>query len=336
MASDGKLSVEKRIALIKTLNSLTETEFKELVFALDPPSGVLPAGVSALGDRVAALLQWAEKSPTGIGLAKLQEVLCQILGKEQEPPSPSPDATFTEDLGNSAALEMLRIPEGRFWMGSPESEEKRDDWEGPQHRVSVPAFFMGKYPVIQRQWYAVSLLDDVDIHLNPDPSYFKGGNLPVEQVSWDDAVEFCKRLSKKTGKDYRLPSEAEWEYACRSGTTSPYHFGKEITEGLANHDDHCKGTTEVGKFPANPLGLHDMHGNVWEWCLDHWHENYEGAPTDGRAWVTGGDDLFRVVRGGSWINDPWYCRSASRYGDYPVNRSRRIGFRVCCSAPRTP
>ena len=174
MASEGKLSVEERLALIKTLNSLTDPQFKELVFALDPPPGVVPADAAALGNRVPVLLHWAEKTKNGPGLTKLQQVLGRVLGKEPEPPAPSPDASFTEDLGNGVTLEMIRIPEGRFWMGSSEGEKKgRVDSERPRRRVSVPAFSIGKYPVTQRQWHAVSLLDDIDRELKPDPSNFK-------------------------------------------------------------------------------------------------------------------------------------------------------------------
>ena len=266
------------------------------------------------------------------------------------------DASFSEDLGSGITLEMIHIPGGIFRMGSPKDEEGRDGRESPQHRVIVPAFFMGMYPVTQLQWHSVSLYrkmpssvrtflkstflggvaESVEMHLDSDPSYGKGDNRPVERVSWDDAIEFCARLSKRTGKDYRLPSEAEWEYACRAGTITPYHFDEEISEGLANYGNHCKGTIEVGKFGANAFGLHDMHGNVYEWCLDHWHDNYEGAPTDGSAWVTGGDSSRRVIRGGSWDSDPRACRSAYRDWSGPAVRNLRIGFRVCCSPPRTP
>ena len=197
---------------------------------------------------------------------------------------------YREDLGGGFSLDLVRIPEGRFWMGSPESEAVKSYFgeyeESPRHQVFVPAFFMGKYPVTQLQWHAVSLLSKVNKEIDPDSSEFRGFERPVDRVRWDDAVEFCKRLSKKTGKDYRLPSEAEWEYACRAGMITPYHFGKTITKDLANYSFAYKGTTEVGKFPANAFGLYDMHGNVAEWCLDDWHYNYKGAPTDGSAWMT--------------------------------------------------
>ena len=336
MILDGKLPELERLALIKSLNSLAETEFKELVFALKPPPGEFPVGAAAQGDSSSKLLQWAEESPTGPGLIKLQEVLNRVLGKESEQTASTPDGTFAQNLGIGVKLEMVYIPEGRFWMGSPAREEGRYNNECPQRRVSVPAFFMGKYPVTQRQWHAVSLRDDVNRHLNPDPSASKGDNLPVECVSWGDAIEFCKRLSRHTCKDYRLPSEAEWEYACRAGTTTPYHFGKGFPFALSIDSLFGQdGTREVGQFQPNGFGLYDMHGNVWEWCLDHSHDNYEGAPTDGRAWIEGGGSGFRVIRGGSWTRVPRNCRSAYRDWNYPYFRSNDIGFRVCCSPPRS-
>ena len=182
--------------------------------------------------------------------------------------------------------------------------------------------------------------------MGTNPSCFKGSNRPVEKVRWYNAVAFCKRLSQKTGKTYRLPSEAEWEYACRAGTTTPFHFGETITTDLANYGGdytsygqepkgvYRKETREVGSFGvANNFGLYDMHGNVWEWCQDHWHSNYEGAPTDGSA------DL---LRGGSWDDFAGYCRSACRSHleylivdtDLVVSEIRdlnSIGFRVVCS-----
>ncbi|WP_413199465.1 caspase, EACC1-associated type [Nostoc piscinale] len=254
---------------------------------------------------------------------------------------------FTEDLGNGVVLEMVSIPGGTFLMGSPESEEGRSDSESPQHNVAVPSFFMGKFPVTQGQWKAVAAFDKVNIDLNPEPSRFKGANRPVEQVSWNDAIEFCARLSKKTGKIYRLPSEAEWEYACRAGTTTPFYFGETITTELANYaGNHTYGaapkgeyrqqTTEVGKFPANPFGLFDMCGNVWEWCQDEWHNNYNNAPTDGSAWLIENNNQYRCLRGGSWDFHPNLCRAAYRLLDPSRDyRPYSIGFRVVCAAGRT-
>jgi formylglycine-generating enzyme required for sulfatase activity/uncharacterized caspase-like protein len=264
----------------------------------------------------------------------------------------------SEDLGNSSSLELVRIPGGEFLMGQMEAEkaeiirqvgeDKYQLWyanELPRHQVSVSPFWMGTYAVTQAQWKAVAAMPKVEHDLQADPSRFKGENRPVENVSWHDATEFCVRLSKHTGREYRLPSEAEWEYACRGGTTTPFHFGETITTDIANYDGNYaygggpKGqyreeTTAVGSFSvANSFGLYDMHGNVWEWCLDYWHENYEGAPTDGSAWTTGGDDSYRMLRGGAWYVDARNCRSAIRIRYGPDVRFSSLGFRVVCSTP---
>jgi len=244
---------------------------------------------------------------------------------------------FREDLGNGITLDLVSVPGGDFLMGSPEDETDRLDWEGPQHRVQLPEFWMGKFPVTQAQYQAIT---------GKNPSGFKGENRPVEKVSWDDAVAFCEALSQQTGRDYRLPSEAEWEYACRAGTTTPFHFGPTITPELANYDGNYsygsgpegtyrQQTTEVGSFPPNGFGLYDMHGNVWEWCQDVWHGSYEGAPTDGSAWLEGGEQNRRLLRGGAWRNDPRYCRSADRLHGSPDDRDDDRGFRVVWSAART-
>ena len=275
---------------------------------------------------------------------------------------------FVEPVSQEAApLEMVAILGGSFLMGSPETESERYDDESPQHEVTVQSFFLSKYPITQAQWREVARLPQVNRELDPDPSGFKGDRLPVESVSWQRAVEFCDRLSAVTGRTYRLPTEAEWEYACRAGTTTPFHLGETITTHLANYDGSVyqqeskgqdrKQTTNVGSFPPNAFGLYDMHGNVWEWCLDHWHENYDGAPTDGSAWLDqsvlltetreritteSSDSLTaedegesHVIRGGSWSNDPRYCRSASRYRAHPDGRNNGLGFRVVCVVPRT-
>jgi formylglycine-generating enzyme required for sulfatase activity len=252
---------------------------------------------------------------------------------------------LAELIGNGVTLELVRIPGGRFWMGSPENEAERLDREGPQHSVTVPEFWLGKYPVTQTQWSEVAALPKVRIDLQPFPSHFKGDNRPVEQVNWFEAVEFCERLSRATGRTYRLPSEAEWEYACRAGTTTPFYFGETITTDLANYDGNYtygngpkgvyrKQTTDVGSFPPNAFGLYDMHGNVWEWCADHWHSNYEGAPTDGSAWLSNDNSSNRLLRGGSWRALPRYCRSANRLNNLPDFRNSRIGFRVVCASAR--
>jgi formylglycine-generating enzyme required for sulfatase activity len=241
---------------------------------------------------------------------------------------------FTEKLGNNITLEMVQIPSGFFMMGSPDTEQNRQSYESPQHQVNVPAFSIGKFVVTQEQYQQI---------MGNNPSYFteKGAKRPVEQVSWNNAVEFCQKLSEKTGREYRLPSEAEWEYACRAGTTTPFHFGETITTELANYNGtsiyasepkgkHLQRTTDVGIFPPNAFGLYDMHGNVWEWCQDDWHNNYIDAPKDGSVWTSRSGN-YKLLRGGSWYYNPGFCRSAYRYHDDLVDLSDDIGFRVVCS-----
>ncbi|MEM9212828.1 MAG: SUMF1/EgtB/PvdO family nonheme iron enzyme [Cyanobacteria bacterium P01_F01_bin.150] len=240
---------------------------------------------------------------------------------------------FTEDLGNGITFDMVHIKGGSFDMGSNEY-----DSEKPIHRVTVPSFYMGKVVVTQAVYEAV---------MGENPSGFKGSDRPVEQVSWDDAIAFLEGLNKLSplGQNYRLPSEAEWEYACRAGTTTPFHFGPTLTTAIANYDanytygngpegEYRKKTMPVGSFPPNAFGLYDMHGNVWEWCEDRWHDNYDNAPKDGSAWTTG-ESTRRLLRGGSWVNYPWYCRSANRNRNDAVDWDDVIGFRLVCSSPRT-
>ena len=193
---------------------------------------------------------------------------------------------------------------------------------------------MGRYPVTQAQWRVVAGYAPVDSDLDREPSSFKGDDLPVEQVSWPDAIEFCKRLSAHAKKNYHLPSEAQWEYACRAEPETAYHYGGKLTAELANYSGEVTQTTTVGKYPANRWGLYDMHGNVWEWCQDPWHRSYDGAPTDGSAWIEDGDSTYRVRRGGSCVDMPRDCRSASRNDLNPDYRYYYIGFRVCCTASR--
>ena len=240
-----------------------------------------------------------------------------------------------EDLGNGVTLDMVEIPGGTFIMGSPTSEKNRSSSESPQHQVTVPSFYMGKYELTQAQYQAI---------MGTNPSSFKGDNRPVERVSWNDAVEFCKKLSQKTGKNYKLPSEAQWEYACRAGTTTPFYFGESITPDLVNYNgryayaaapkgQYRKQTTDVGTFPPNAFGLYDMHGNVWEWCEDDWQENYINAPINGSALISRSN--MKLLRGGSWFSNPEHCRSAFRIDTY-LDDLNTIGFRVVCSgAART-
>ncbi len=238
---------------------------------------------------------------------------------------------FVEVLPGGAQLALVAIPAGRFLMGSRHNEGYDD--ERPQHSVSVPAFWMSQYPVTQAQWAAI---------MKWTPPYrCKGPQRPVDRVNWRDALAFCKRLSETTGRAYRLPGEAEWEYACRAGTNTPFYVGPTITTDLANYVGlhtylaepegvYRHVTTDVGSFPPNPFGLYDMAGNVWEWCADAWHANYDGAPTDGSVWA--GDDAARVMRGGCWHDPPGLCRSAARLKYAPNEAEDYLGFRVALTS----
>jgi len=212
---------------------------------------------------------------------------------------------------------MVVIEGGQFDMGSTEAED-----EQPVHRVTLQDFEMSAMPVTQAQYEAV---------MGNNPSRFKGEDLPVESVSWHDARKFCEMLSKKTGRDYRLPSEAQWEYACRAGSTKRYCFGDDESQ-LADYAWYAKNsestTYPVGKKKPNNWGLYDMHGNVWEWCLDHWHESYRNAPNDGSAWQTADEGSGRVIRGGSWSGSAESCRCSYRGWFSPGDRSGYLGFRV--------
>jgi formylglycine-generating enzyme required for sulfatase activity len=268
---------------------------------------------------------------------------------------------------NVPELNMMYIPGGQFWMGTEDEEiarlEKKfgQNWyknESPRHLVKLEAFYLSQTPITQAQWHFIAERKDLklELDLKSNPSTFPGDNLPVEQVNWFEAVEFCQRLSRLTGKNYKLPSEAQWEYACRAIQNEaqpypPFYYGETLTSDLANYNatliyaDEVKGeyreqTTPVRQFYPNAFGLYDMHGNVWEWCEDDWHENYAGAPTDGSAWLKTSKkpqkDSKSVLRGGSWHFNPVLCRSACRV--YYIGRDYRdnyIGFRVLCVVGRT-
>ena len=235
--------------------------------------------------------------------------------------------------------EMVVVPAGSFMMGSPSSEEGRKDDEGPVHRVTIPAAFaVGKYEVTFSEWEACVAGGGCDGYL-PDDLHWGRGQRPVLEVSWEDARSYVGWLSRKTGKQYRLLSEAEWEYSARAGTTGPFHFGSTISTDQANYNGNDtygsgrrglfrKKTVPVGSFPANGFGLHDMHGNVSEWVEDCWHDSYLGTPSDGSAWTTGGECSKRVLRGGSWYFLPRILRSAVRYWNSTGDRYDGIGFRV--------
>ena len=227
-------------------------------------------------------------------------------------------AYYAEDIGGGVTLRMVELPRGSFLMGDSASVTER-----PQHPVTIKSFFMGEFEVTQQQWRAVAKLPKVRIDINPDPSYFKGDDLPVGNVSWDEAVEFCERLSRKTGRTYRLPSEAEWEYACRAGSLTQFAFGDNISAEFINFDgQHPYKDGPAGERRSRPIstgslgvansfGLYDMHGNALEWCSDIWHDSYDNAPADGRSWDAGPDNS-RVLRGGDWTLPAGRARSSAR------------------------
>lgn len=259
---------------------------------------------------------------------------------------------FTEILPDNILLEMIAIPGGTFMMGRTEAERNTKD-ESPQHQVTVKSFFIGKYEITQAQWRIIANRNELKVNrdLNPNPSFFKDDNRPVDSVNWYEALEFCDRLSKLTERKYRLPSEAEWEYACRAGTTTPFTYGETLTDKLANYNatinyadepigQYRQETTPVGSFYPNNFGLYDMHGNVWEWCLDDWHDNYKNAPNDGSAWIDNLDEFGNyqqvsergVLRGGCWNGSITSSRCANRHSSIikRKNRTHSRGFRVVC------
>ena len=247
-------------------------------------------------------------------------------------------------------MEFAWIPDGYFQMGQTEADKRyllqtfsEEDYkkyfarELPLHDVQLNGFWMGKYQVTQAQWQEM---------MGENPSWFDDerigrdtSNHPVENISWDGIQKFLRKLNDKAGTEmYRLPSEAEWEYACRAGTRTIWSFGDnpEQLDKYAWYDKNSGGKTHpVGQLQPNAWGLYDMHGNVWEWCADPWHDNYQGAPKDGSVWNADGGSPSRVLRGGSWYNDPWYCRCAVRYWYNPVRRFHVNGFRVVRCSSRT-
>ena len=342
------------------LDKIAEAEVKdalktiglEIRKALQPPQGAAapPAPTPAPEPPQAGALQAFRVTTAQLlqvgGVWKVERRNLEVQGRQLE-------------LGDGVSLPLIAIPAGEFVMGSPANEPERGNSEGPQHRVRLEGFLMGQTPITQAQWRAVARLVpplgqqwQTDLPLKPcfadQPD---SDQRPVEPVFWHEAKEFCRRLASTSGDDYTLPSEAQWEYACRAGTTTPFAFGETISPELANYDgvtsyangpkgEYRKQSTPVGMFPANAWGLHDMHGNVWEWCLDHRHSSYEGAPFDGSAWrsmprmgIQFNDQ--GIMRGGSRCVEPGFCRSAYRnfFGVGDVYFS--VGLRVVC-LPQAP
>lgn len=300
--------------------------------AVMPDEEELPEGLKPLSRRNAFVLSHDKRFKRDV--QDLVEVLRKLL---VEPATvsvvqvvPPPVAPLVLQVGqieretvNGVSFEMVAIPAGSFQMGSPDTEEGRWGDEGPVHTVNVKDFWMGKTEVTQGLWKAV---------MGSNPSDFNscGENCPVENVSWNDAQEFIKKLNGLTGKQYRLPSESEWEYSARAGTKNRWSFGdqkSQLREYAWYTDNSSSKTHPVGQKKPNPWGLYDMHGNVREWVQDAWVDRYNGAPTDGSA-REGDNDVVRVSRGGSWNGTPQFLRSANRFRFAPGNRDYSTGFRL--------
>lgn len=246
------------------------------------------------------------------------------------------------EFHDGEALDLMAVPATRFRMGATAGEAHCGAYECRLRSVQTAAFYLARTPVTQAQWRAVAAMPAVAREIDATPACFEGDSHPVECVSWHDAHEFCARLTRASGHALRLPSEAEWEAACRAGSRTPFHYGDTVTAAHARYEtSHVyaaeapagtpRSTAPVGQHAPNALGLHDMHGNVWEWCADRWHDTYAGAPLDGRPWQDGGRGDWRSLRGGSWADAPGKLRSASRSG-YPAAAGNRvIGLRIALS-----
>ena len=222
------------------------------------------------------------------------------------------------NLANTLGIEMVKVPPGTFMFG-----------EYREYEVTLESFYIGRYAITQEQWRRVANLPRVGMDLKEDPSFFKGHNRPVESVDWDDAVEFCKRVSAHTGDTYTLPSETQWEYACRGGTDTKYYFGDNTDPELLNcFHTKLKKTTPVGTFPPNPFGLYDMHGNVWEWCADEWEHDVTKLPEDGKPYTKATSSYHHPIKGGSWGTHDYYCGAARRARLGATNKLSYLGLRI--------
>ena len=306
----------------------------------------LASALSAVGQQSAPTLETFEFSVSTLNRKG------QIKQQKQYTAQFFPEPLTGETSRSDENLEMVAIAAGHFQMGASSREAANKalttTYESPRHRVKLSSFYMSKHPITQSQWAVVAALPKVQRDLQPRPSHFRGGDLPVESVSWLEAVEFCDRLTQKTSRQYQLPSEAQWEYACRAGTQTPFNTGETITSEMADYvgtytynteaaGKYRQSTTPVGKFSHNAFGLQDMHGNVWEWSADCWHCDYHGAPNNGspdnranhgQIWAKAHTAAMRTVRGGGWLNTPQKIRSASRSGYLETALNRTIGFRV--------
>ena len=329
-----------------------------------PESASKPAPIITPAPASPVEIKRAESAPRAATPINLSEFQFDVIAGDQRgkvtQSRKSRARYFAESLNDGAVIEMVEVPGGAYSMGTSSDEidqiakdhgraverdmkdrlSERLRWETPQHMVNLTGFYLSKFEVTQTQWRAVAQLPKVSRDLVSDPSFFKGGSRPVEMVSWDDAMEFCDRLSRATGRKYRLPTEAEWEYACRAGSKSPFHFGETMTPAWANYDakspyasgpkgDSRQQTISVGSLGvANAFGLYDMHGNVWEWCLDTWHDNYIQAPRDGKSRDREANNYVKVIRGGAWNSFAGECRASSRNRITSPFKLNGVGFRV--------
>ena len=334
----------------------TASHLKELPNKQPHPQNTIPANQTLSSSQPFSSLQqlatrWVPstrvraKSPEPVSpqRIKLQTVKVNRLG-EIIKRTRTETTYFEENLGNGIVLKMVRMPSGAFVMGAAHGEQEANENEYPQREVTVPEFWIGQYVVTQAQWKAVMGPKTISSQQTPNTTNkVKKPLQPIDNIFWTDAVDFCQKLSQRTGRDYRLPSNAQWEYACRAGTTTPFHFGDTITPELANYNGNYtyaqgpKGkyreqTTEVGCFPPNAFGLYDMHGNVWEWCLDGWQSFQSGSSSEQN--IQRLSSQKKALRGGSWFYLPTNCRAAYHL-TYPFhNRTDDIGFRVVCLAPQ--
>ena len=338
---------EEKREVLRLVNRIRDA-FEECDRAIDQDKFLLPEGVVAQIEEV-------------------EVAIADYLTPEQQQFVQRNRYKYKPWLNPANLPEMVDIPSGTFWMGSPEGIGYNS--EKPYHQVTVSAFRMGKYPLTQAQWRTVAMSPPEEIDLSLNPSYHRGDDKPVEQVTWYEAQEFCARLSRLTGENYRLPSESEWEYACCAGVEAytEYCFGddlsqledygwygnnsgdrpldadriwEEVNQDVNQYMQHLRqnnsGTHPVGNKLSNAWGLYDMHGNVWEWCADDWHDSYEGAPTDSQLWAKDiknhedGGEIKKLLRGGSWLYDAQNCRSAYRDSNYARNQNLNNGFRVVC------
>tara|TARA_Y100000588_G_C14219750_1_gene910484 strand:+ start:136 stop:1182 length:1047 start_codon:yes stop_codon:yes gene_type:complete len=327
--SAGSVWAEGTNDISDWLESIGLEKFEDEFLSNDITPDILPEltnddlkeiGIKSLGARKRILKAIKERSSL---------VLAETASTEE---GPKPGDTFRDCPD---CPEMIVVPSGGFMMGSPENEEGRFDDEGPVRHVSVrQPFAIGKYEVTFAEWDACVSAGGCNGYRpsdrrRPSDRGWGRGNRPVMNVSWKDTQSYTSWLSRKTGHAYRLPSEAEWEYAARAGTTTPYHFGNTISSSQANYDtsDNEGKTVPVGSYPANAFGLHDVHGNVYEWAEDCWNESYAGAPSDTNVWKVG-DCSRRVLRGGSWYDLPRSVRSADRIGSDLEGRASSAGFRI--------